>query len=210
MKRLDAYSVKFVMLVFVFILLVSICTVNTCKKIIEKEIKNSFRNIYTIYSENLQSTVIDMAGDIGCYYSPTEGADLSKCDEFYSTFVQNMKVRKYCKDNAVEEKCVPEYKSYSNLPECYGFTKEMIEKQDDVFVMDNGSNIIIFNTRDGKRAPIFAVDVNGFKKPNKAGEDLFTMLIVKNANNSYFFHSNITYCLPVEKGGIEYIQDIYK
>ena len=61
----------------------------------------------------------------------------------------------------------------------------------------------MFNTESAKRTPFFAVDVNGPKPPNNAGEDLFTMLIMKNEGGSYYFHTNITYCLPVEKGGIE-------
>lgn len=210
MRRLKAYSVNIVVLVFVFFIVLGIGTVNTTSKIRDKEMKNTFRNIYTIYSENLQKTVLELAGETGCYYSTTGEADVSGCDAFYSTFVKNMKVKKYCQNNGFANKCVPLYGSYTTDKVCYGFSEEVINKYDDVFVMENGSNIIIFNTKAGKRAPIFAVDVNGMKGPNKAGEDLFTMLVIKNVNNSYYFHSNVTYCLPVTNTGIKYIQDVYK
>jgi len=210
MHSLRGYSINIVILVFVFMIVVSLGTVKAVQKIRKNEMRNNFRNMYTLYSENLQRTVLDMYGEIGCYYSTTGEADVSGCDKFYSAFVKNMKVKKYCQNKGFANKCVPEYQSYTDKPACYGFSKDMVNNKDDIFVMDNGSNIIIFNTKSGNRAPIFAVDVNGLKPPNKAGEDLFTMLVVKNVNGSYYFHSNITYCLPIGKGGIEHIQDIYK
>lgn len=201
---------RLVFLICLFCVVVAIGTFRAISAIKLKETKNQFRNIYTLYSSALQYTVDEMSGDIGCYYSSTGESDVSGCEKFYKHFVENLKVKKYCQNDALAENCVPVYKSYTTSSNCLGFSEEMINKHDDVFVMDNDSNIIVYNTENGKRAPFFAVDVNGLKEPNTPGQDLFTILIMKNSGGAYYFHSNITYCLPVEKGGIENIQDIYK
>ena len=201
---------RLVILFCIFLGVVSVGSVSAFTKVKEKEMKNQFRNIYTFYSNVLQKTVMEMSESTGCYYSASGEADVSGCDEFYRNFISNMKIKKYCHGKGLEKGCVASYKSYTTKPECVGFSKTMIDNKNDVFVLDNGSSIIVFNTESAKRTPFFAVDVNGPKPPNNAGEDLFTMLIMKNEGGSYYFHTNITYCLPVEKGGIENIQDLYK
>ena len=200
---------RLVILLFIFFIVVGFGTHNAVNKIKDCEMRNSFRNFYSIYSGILQSTVLEMYGETGCFYSKSGNSDVSGCDNFYRNFVKKMSIKKYCQNDGLAGNCVAKYKSYTKKPECYGFFAKMINEEDDIFVFDNGSSLIIFNTKDERRTPFFAIDVNGIKPPNKAGEDLFTMLIMRNEGGAYYFHSNITYCLPVEKGGIENIQDIY-
>ncbi len=200
---------RLVILIFLFFMVIGFGTYSAVNKIKEREMHNRFRNIYSIYSGLLQNTVLDMSGETGCYYSKSGNEDLSGCDNFYRNFVTKMNIKKYCQNNALAKNCVARYSAYPKTPKCYGFFERMINDEDDAFVFSNGSSIIIFNTKDEKRTPFFAVDVNGTAPPNKPGEDLFTMIIMRNQSGSYYFHSNITYCLPVEKGGIENIQDIY-
>ena len=76
--------------------------------------------------------------------------------------------------------------------------------------MEDQSSIIIYNYPTGVMKPMFAMDINGNAKPNKSGFDLFSMVIMRNSNGNYYFYPNITYCLPVEKGGFNYLTDIYK
>ena len=201
---------RLVILLFIFFMVVGFGTYSAVNKIKYREMQNRFRNFYSVYAGLLQSTVMDMSGETDCNYSTSGEANISGCDNFYRTFVQKMKIKKYCQNNALAQNCVARYEAYPTTPKCYGFFERMINDEDDVFVFEDGSSIIIFNTKDEQRTPFFAVDVNGVNPPNKAGEDLFTMLIMRNAGGSYYFHSNITYCMPVEKGGIENIQDIYK
>lgn len=201
---------RVILLLCIFLAVVSIGSASVLTKIKDKEMKNQFRNMYTFYSGILQQSVMQMSEETGCYYSASGEANVSDCDGFYRKFFSNMKIKKYCHGKGLEKGCVASYKSYTTKPKCVGFSKNMIDNKNDVFILDNGSSVIVFNTESSKRTPFFAVDVNGPKPPNVAGKDLFTMLIMRNEGGAYYFHSNITYCLPVEKGGIEHIQDLYK
>ena len=78
----------------------------------------------------------------------------------------------------------------------------MFNKFNQVFVMDDNSNIVVFNQPQNVPKPMFAVDSNGKLFPNKSGHDLFSFVIMRSKSGNYYFHSNITYCLPKEKGGI--------
>lgn len=212
MRKLHAFNTTFVILFVVFALLVFIGSGNLVKTINKKETLKRFQTIYSSYSNALLKTVVDMGGNTGCFYDVRgEGYhDFSNCDAFYKTLVANLKVKKYCHGNALAGECIPVYQAYTRKKACIGFNEEMINEYDDAFSMPNGSNIIVYNIKKDERRPIFAVDTNGFAAPNKAGEDLFSITIMKKANNAYYFHPNISHCLPVEKGAIEYINDVYK
>ena len=66
---------------------------------------------------------------------------------------------------------------------CQGFKKNNINTQSQAWVLDDGS--ILFTYSNGS-APVFAVDINGFKGPNKGGFDLFVFSIHKNQDAIYF------------------------
>lgn len=212
MKNFKAYSTTFVILLLIFVLLVFIASGLVVKTINRKETKRRFKAIYASYSDALLKTVAMMGGNTGCYYSThqEEDNDFSNCDEFYKIFVSNLKVQRYCHGKALADGCIPEYESYTTKNLCIGFSREMMNIHNDAFVMLNGSNIIVFNKQQDERRPIFAVDTNGLVKPNKAGEDLFSIAIMKNSNNAYYFHPNVGYCLPVGKDSIENVKDVYK
>ena len=210
MLRHKAYSFNIVILIFIFVIVVATATVNAVDNLKQKSVKRNFSSLYSRYSNALITTAVEMDGETGCYFSTAMAPNFSNCSEFYKIFLKNLNVKKYCQTKALQNGCVPEYEKYSQKASCIGFSKYMINNIDDAFVMENGSNIILPHSKDGNRIPMFAVDSNGLSKPNKAGDDLFSMVIIRNANGAYYFHSNITYCLPVQKDGIQYIQNIYK
>ena len=183
----------------------------TCK-LIDKAAVTSFKKLYSIYSQALQSTVSEMGGDTGCYYSSNRRikSDFSECDRFYKTFATNLKVKKYCKNMALENNCIPVYKKYPKAIQCAGFSESMMNKYNQAFVMNDKTSLVVFNMPANVPKPMFAVDSNGNLRPNKTGFDLFSLVIMRNPNGNYYFHPNVTYCLPVEKGGIKNIQDVYK
>lgn len=76
--------------------------------------------------------------------------------------------------------------------------------------MNDNTNLIVFNQPANVQKPLFAVDSNGKLVPNKSGYDLFSLVIMRNSNGYYYFHPDVTYCLPQEKGGIHRLQDVYK
>ena len=183
----------------------------TCK-LIDKSAVTSFKKLYSLYSQVLLTTVYEAGGDTGCYYSSEKDikSDFSGCYRFYKNFANNLKVTKFCKNNAVKNGCIPVYKTYSNLARCAGFSENMMSRYDQAFVVNDKTSLVVFNMPANTPKPMFAVDSNGFLRPNKSGYDLFSFVIIRNSRGNYSFHPNVTYCLPVEKGGIKNIQDVYK
>lgn len=212
MKKLDAFNTTFIVLLSVFSICIAIAITKVVGIMAQNEVKRRFQNIYSAYTQALLRTVEQMAGETGCYYSTDRHVkhNFSDCDKFYTIFVSNLQLEKYCQEKALKGGCVPEYLEYTSKPECFGFSRNMLNNYADAFVMSDSSNLIIYNEIDKQRRPIFAVDANGFAKPNQAGVDLFSMTIMRNRNGSYFFHSNVSYCLPVKKDGIHNLTDVYK
>lgn len=196
--------------VYILVLLF-VVTYYTCE-FINKAAAVSFKKLYSVYSQALNYTVIQMGGEISCYYSTDKSvkSDFSGCDRFYKKFATNLKVKKYCKNNAFKNGCVPAYKAYAATPSCAGFSESMMNKFNQSFVMYDNTSLTVFNKPVNSPKPIFAVDSNGLLFPNKTGYDLFSLVIIRNKNGNYAFHPNVTYCLPREKDGIKNIQDVYK
>ena len=202
------------LLIFTFIyIIVVLCvaTYYTCI-FINKAAVVSFKKLYADYSQALNFTVAQMGGDISCYYSLDKSvkSDFSGCEKFYKKFATNLKVKKYCKNNALKNGCVPSYQAYAKTSPCAGFSESMMNRYNQSFVLNDNTNLTVFNKPANSPKPKFAVDSNGLLFPNKAGYDLFSLVIVRNRNGNYSFHPNVTYCLPREKSGIKNIQDVYK
>ncbi|MBO6087947.1 hypothetical protein J6P92_06350 [bacterium] len=172
---------------------------------------DSFKRLYGTYTKALNMTAYEMDGDIACYFSAekNKAGNYSGCKDFYKKFVSNLKVSKYCESNGKKNGCVPNYKKYSNLSECSGYSKQMMELFNQSFVMSDQTNIIVFNMPQDSPKPLFAVDSNGNMPPNRTGYDLFSFVIMRGANGEYYFHPNVVYCLPPEKGGIQKFEDAY-
>ena len=172
---------------------------------------DSFKRLYGAYSKALSLTVLDMDGDTGCYFSAEKGMpnDFSGCDKFYKKFVSNMSVTKYCDKNGKRQGCIPTYKRFATDANCAGYSEKMMNLFNQSYVLNDQTNIIVFNMPSDSPKPLFAVDSNGKMFPNKTGYDLFSLVIMKNSKGDYYFHPNVVYCLPPEKGGIQKLQDIY-
>lgn len=199
--HITVYSILFVLLVIQITIF-----------IINKEAVSSFKRLYNNYSKTLQTTVNQMEGDTGCYFSTQRGvpSDFSGCEEFYKMFAKNLRVTKYCKDNSLKNGCIPAYKKYATNAQCAGFSESMMTRFNQSFVIGETNVITVYNQPANSPKPIMAVDSNGMMFPNKSGHDLFSLVIMRSPGGDYYFHSNITYCLPPEKGGIQKLQDVYK
>ena len=207
-----ANKYRLIILTGIYIIVFAIfCTYYTVN-LLNKLAITSFKKLYTAYNQALLITVEEMDGETGCYFSTSEKYDnrYFGCDKFYKKFATNLNVTEYCKNKSLAKGCITEYKNYSNNKNCSGFSKNMMENFNQTFVMRDKSSITIFNQPQGIQKPIFAVDSNGKLFPNKSGHDLFSMVIMRNNKGLYYFHTNITYCLPFERNGIHMLQDIFK
>lgn len=179
---------------------------------IERSAKESFKKLYNTYSQILEMTVKDFDGNTECYFSTDVNIDndFSGCQKFYEKFTENLKVTKICKDNSLSNGCLPDYKKYSTQPTCEGFSETSMNKTSQTFVMKDNSTLTIFNLPANSPKPAFTLDSNGKMIPNKSGHDRFSLVIVRNENGYITFHPNVTYCIPVENGGVHQLQDVYK
>lgn len=204
-KRLLIYiGIYFIIVLFVVLKITFL--------LIDKIAVVSFKKLYSAYSQALMTTVDEMGGETGCYYSSSKNfpSKMTGCDTFYKIFATNLKVTKYCKNNSLVKGCLPTYQSYSQTPSCAGFSENMMNRYNQTFVMNDKTSLTIFNLPANHQNPLFAVDSNGLLFPNKAGFDLYSLVIMRSSNGYYHFHPNVTYCLPVDSKGIHNLQDVYK
>jgi hypothetical protein len=118
------------------------------------------------------------------------------CTDFKNNLRATLNVAKYCSKNALANGCITS--DYKGLDTVYkdsnenatdydagghcsngNWTKANIENNKEVWTLADGTVIL-----QGWRAPIvFAVDINGAKKPNKWGHDIFLFYVRGNLNN---------------------------
>lgn len=203
---------KKLILLFVFIIVINLAGIHCTKILINKLAISSFKKLYNTYSFVLQDTVDDFDGNIGCYFSTDRNQpnNFEECDKFFEKFSEKLNVTKFCKNNSLANGCLPSYKEYTTSTSCNGFSKKMMNEINQTYIMQDKTSLTIYNQLKDVPMPIFAIDTNGKLFPNKSGHDLFTFVIIKNHNENYTFHPNITYCLPQNKNGFNKLQDIYK
>lgn len=134
------------------------------------------------------------------------------CKALYDKmFNKKFKVAKFCKDNALDNGCITsDYKGTDivkkeNNPDYItqykeaGFGDENIKKRFPAWVLADGTLFmrygLISNT-----TPIFLIDINGHKKPNKWGYDIFTFQFRGDETNGITEIRPINYA--TEKGGL--------
>ncbi len=173
----------------------------------DAELKSRFRKTFSVMSQSINKTnMIDFSGSASCYYpvnnDKQQDGDTARqdCIEFFKTFAKNMNVIKTCDRNAKEEGCVPDYHSYLSVSGCYYFTQESINNRDVVYVLADGQIIILYGNYNTQPYPLFAIDINGKKGPNKGGYDLFTFKIHKRNSDGTLYLSPDG-CSHVEAGG---------
>ena len=115
------------------------------------------------------------------------------CNKFLNKLVNSVKVVKQCDNNAFANGCIPKYKGIDTvLKEVYGYTDDAaarsvsgclnfasgyIDKRQ-AYVLSNGVIYILYGN-----PKLFALDINGFKGPNKWGHDLFAFEVVGDINS---------------------------
>lgn len=144
--------------------------------------------------------MLNFSGQMNCYYnyaaSASESTKVSEqCSDFYETLLKSLSVLKICNGNAYSDGCIPKYSKYSVAPGCPGFSEDYINNKNTAYVINNGLIIIPYNTN----VPLFLIDINGYKKPNKFGYDLFAFEIKYKKNKGYYLAQGR--CNLVEDGG---------
>ncbi len=163
-----------------------------------------------------------------CYYNRKNPGirDFSQCKELYAFMKENLRTIKICDENGVAEGCIPQYKgkdtvfkeqnppppSDSTQNEKDEYQKKLdgatagceswsydIMKTKPAIVTSDGITLIPY-TNDFSSYPIFAVDVNGKKAPNRFGYDVFFLQLYGGEGEIPSFDAPV-YCEYIEKGG---------
>lgn len=137
------------------------------------------------------------------------------CKFFFDTFFSNVEIITICNGNAFAKGCIPEYEGYDTVQQinnpdlsdekmealsgsCPWFKKDAILNQNTVYVLKNGIIVVLYGN--SKTIPIFAIDINGKKGPNKWGYDLFSFVVT--SNDSQPLQLIKSSCMTPEKGGM--------
>ena len=161
---------------------------------------------YNSYNECISWTCADGSPLPARYNGPREN-----CDKFEEElFTKTLKTVKFCQNKALENGCitsaykgVDQVKSEQNPDSETGFNPDSgygsnnIKNKYSAWILDNGMVIIKYGTYKSN-FPIYTIDINGHKKPNKWGHDLFTFQLQGN-NDGISKVAPSTYA--IEKGG---------
>lgn len=173
--------------------------------------KNQFKKTYSTLTNAFNQTVQDLGESVNCsHQSYTSEA----CKELWNEFVKNLNIVKYCETDAYAQGCVPNYSPeiFPKTQGCGGFSAAQIKEQQPAAVLADGS--IIFPYGWNKTLyPAIGFDINGFKKPNAGGQDVFSLGISNKSGLPVLGalqDGYLSYCLPMSNAYFYYIKDIYK
>lgn len=141
-------------------------------------------------------------------------------------FQKTLKVVKYCHDHSLANSCItkdykgtdeiikaqnpdPDYIPDPNRP----WSKNNIQNQWSSYLLSDGTLIIKYGTHESE-VPIYAIDVNGHKKPNEWGKDIFLLQTFGNTTNGITQVKAATYSdYPLVEGAVTtntMIKNMYK
>lgn len=165
-----AFTLSEVLITLGVIGIVSAMTMPVILGKIEKYVlKNQIKKSYSMFSQIQQKLLFEFDDVLN---NPASGQDSAFGYEAFNTAViENLKVVKVCKGNALASGCIPKYQGL-NISQCSGFNENSVYNKQTVYILSDGSFLIPYNM---DWRSLWLVDVNGKKGPNKAGYDLFDM-----------------------------------
>ena len=141
---------------------------------------------------------------------------MTECTTFIPEMISKLQVVSTCEGEAFDKGCIPEYEGFdtvkqansdhemsdeeaeSESSECGNFRKKAILNDRYVYVFKNGIILMLYSNNGS--IPLFALDINGNKGPNKWGYDLFSFIIRGNVNKDLYLDGGG--CMDPEKGGV--------
>lgn len=188
-----------------------------------------FLKAYNILQNGLLKTESDLGYIPECYYCDEVDGCLrtgptyeNECRVLLSQLRKNLSVIKECKGNALKNGCIPAYKGNDEIfqaenPDatdeeiqdsirgCNGFSKTAIHNDNNVWILSDGTILTWYNSE--TKWPLFLIDVNGQKGPNKWGYDVFPFEIYSNTGKNITV-KGVTCGRNIEKGGVSTSQMI--
>lgn len=156
------------------------------------------------------------------YNGPRDSADSAAFED--ELFNNVLKVVKFCEKNSLANGCLTsdyrgtdKIKTEQNPDSKYpanpssDFSDSNIKNKYSSWILADGLVIIKYGTYKSKSFPIYTIDINGHKRPNKWGYDIFTFKLVGDYVNGISKIVGQTYA--TEKGGLttpQMIQQMYQ
>ena len=216
MTKNNAFTLSEILITLGIIGVVSAITIPVLTKNVNKYIaKNQFKKAYSTISNALNLSIQEYGENLKCYYVESSvNNENSNCRDFFiNYFFKKLDSDKFCYNNAFQNGCIPDYNAV-NFPYqsgCSLFYSNNIKNELPAILLKNGMIIFLYS-KYNHSGPIIAVDINGFKKPNKVGIDVFSFRIIKSGNSiPKISVENMNFCLPVtDEKYFKNIIDIYK
>ena len=129
-----------------------------------------------------------------------------QCPDFYEElFLRTLKTIKICKDHAYDQGCIPKDFKGANIVQSEQhpdneydpngvFSDAVVKNKYPVYVLNDSTYIVQVNN-----APLYLIDINGQKGPNKWGYDIFTFNLLGNKHHGIKSLGTLNYA--TEKGG---------
>lgn len=149
--------------------------------------------------------------------NPSVGYNFNiECGKFYDELKNSLNVIKVCENNALRNGCVSEdmkgidtvYKGKHEdvsdvdlniaMTGCNNFREENIKNVNPAWVLADGTVVGFYSSNRLSLGKIFWVDVNGHKKPNKWGYDIFVLAYRKRGESVILKGGG---CFQTEVGG---------
>ena len=143
---------------------------------------------------------------------------MAECASFYEElFLNTLKTTKICKDHAYEQGCLPkgfrgvnavndEINPDKEHDPNVNFSDSKVKNNYPVFVLSDGTYIIGYGRYLANVSPVFVVDINGHKGPNKWGYDIFSFGFSGNRNQGISSMVQKAFTYVTEEGGKTYQQ----
>lgn len=174
-----------------------------------------------VYNSCIHWTMADGAPLPSDVNGPRDSADCAAFEE--ELFTKVLKTVKFCDKNALNKGCLTnayrgtdkikaEQNPNAEFPPnpSSDFSDSNIKNKYSSWVLTDGTVIVKYGSYKGS-PPIYTVDINGHKGPNKWGYDIFTFWLKGNYINGIIKVDGIDYA--VEKGGLNtsaMIQQMFK
>lgn len=187
------------------------------KNSFEAEQKSQYKKALATMSNAIEKANASLGYKAECYYplDGSPGSQRTECNAFWSQLEQELNISKKCPSNAFANGCIPDMRGIDTIipavsPEgiagCGGFSESNIKNASVAYVLQDGMIIIPYGTL----FPLFLVDINGKKQPNKWGYDIFSFTIKGDGDATKL----LTYgCFSAETGGktsVQIMQDAFK
>ena len=180
-------------------------------------LKQQFKESYSKMNHALQLVYEKNDTIYNCYYIENGNTHIqgpqtdSECSTLYNELKQVLKISHVCQNNAYKNGCIPKYKGIDDVllehdenadaeeetKGCEGFRTNSILNQNPAWVLGNGTIIGFYQTEPKIFTKIFFIDINGNKKPNKWGYDIFSFMVMSDKQGAKLY---------IKPGGCSYIQ----